>query len=132
GTGNSATGGAIGSGGSATGSGGTTSGDGGAETGAGGGPDSTGGAGGSSSTGGTGSGGGGSTALFSSDFEADAGGAVMSGGPTWTTTLPTTYDSAGVVSVVDDTSAHSGSKSVYVKKGNDGQAFLQLTDASVF
>jgi hypothetical protein len=37
----------------------------------------------------------------------------------------------GVVAVVND-KAYSGSNSVYVKKGNNGQAFLQLTDSSVF
>jgi hypothetical protein len=69
--------------------------------------------------------------LFSSDFESDTVGNVMPGGSTWTTTLPTEYDSGGIVSVVGD-KAHGGTKSVYVKKSNNGQSFLQLTHASVF
>lgn len=85
-------------------------------------------------TGGETSGAGGNPAvglLFSTNFDTDPVGNVMFGGSTWTTTLPQQYDSMGIVAVVGD-KAHSGSQSVHVKKGNDGQAFLQLTDAAVF
>lgn len=78
--------------------------------------------------------GGGSSAnlLFETDFEADTVGAIPAmGNPTWTTTLPTNYDSQGVVAVQSG-AGHSGSKFIYVKKGNDGQAFLQLIAPAVF
>lgn len=70
-----------------------------------------------------------SAALLNSDFEADA----VDMAPTaelWSTTLPTDYDSGGVVSVVDDV-AHSGSQSVYVKRGSNGATHLQVS-APVF
>lgn len=69
--------------------------------------------------------------LFFDDFEGHAPGDVMTGGSTWTTTLPTEYDGGGIVSIVSE-GAYSGSQAVYVKKGNDGQGFLQLADSSVF
>jgi hypothetical protein len=49
----------------------------------------------------------------------------------WTSTLPTTYDSGGIVQVTSG-KAHSGMNYVRVKKGNDGQAFLQMEGAPVF
>lgn len=144
-------GGAAGDGDVASGSGGAGTDGTGGGTGAGGsgGPGSGGGGAGGTGTGGLGIGGtgtggsgtgggvaatGGSASgghLFSTNFDSDPVGNVVFGGSTWTTTLPQEYDSAGIVAVVSD-KAHSGSNSVYVKKGNDGQAFLQLTDAAVF
>lgn len=90
-------------------------------------------AGGSESGGGTSTGGSSNqTALFFSDFEDDAVGNIPATGNTsWTTTLPTNYDSQGIVAVQSGT-GHSGSKFVHVKKGNDGQAFLQLIDPAIF
>lgn len=82
--------------------------------------------------GGAGSGGASASVLFATDFEADTEGKIpATGNPTWTTTLPTSYDSMGVVEVRSG-EAHSGSKLMYVKKGNDGQAFLSLQDPKVF
>lgn len=102
--GTDAAGGAVGAGGSENGSGGETS------------------------TGG----GNNANLLFETDFEGDAVGNIpATGNASWTTTLPTTYDSQGIVAVQSGT-GHSGSKFVYVKKGNDGQAFLQLIAPSVF
>jgi hypothetical protein len=93
-------------------------------------------AGGGESTGGVGVGGagdGGSKAtLFADDFEAASAGDVVTGA-SWSTTLPTEYDSGGIVAVLDDAAgAHSGSKYVHVLKGTDGQGFLQLIDPAVF
>ncbi len=86
---------------------------------------------GGSPSGSGGDGGSPSGVLFMSDFESDETGKVMTGGAIWTTTLPTEYDSMGVVEVVEG-EAHSGNRAIRVVKGNDGQAFLQLADASVF
>jgi hypothetical protein len=41
------------------------------------------------------------------------------------------YDSMGIVEVTSS-KAHSGTQSIHVKKGNDGQAFLQIEGAPVF
>jgi hypothetical protein len=89
---------------------------------------------GNESGGAPGAGGGGSNAdvLFQTDFEAEMVGAIPAmGNANWSTTLPTNYDSQGVVAVQNG-AGHSGSKFIYVKKGNDGQAFLQLIAPSVF
>lgn len=72
----------------------------------------------------------GSALLFESDFEADTVG-EMPDTSVWTNSLPTEYDSMGIVRV-DSSKAHSGSNSIYVKKGNDGQAFLQMDAAGIF
>ena len=50
----------------------------------------------------------------------------------WSTTLPTDYDSGGIVEVVNNVTTHSGKQAVHVKKGNNGQGFLQLEGAPVF
>lgn len=137
-------GGAVGAGGSDPGSsggnaasGGTdNSGVGGADTNAGGATGAGGeiGAGGTLGAGGELGAGGGvaTTVLFSTDFESDAVGPVAKGGSPWTTTLPTEYDSGGKVEVTTSVAAHSGSKSVYVKKGNNGTGYLQMEGAPVF
>jgi hypothetical protein len=141
-SGGSPSGGAVGIGGVSSAAGGTASaGSGGAAaTGGGvnsGGTASTGGTvgtGGAASGGAPGSGGGSVAAsLFSTDFEGEPVGKIpATGHASWTTTLPTNYDSQGIVEVQSGAGAHSGSNFVYVKKGNDGQAFLQLADPSVF
>jgi hypothetical protein len=113
--------------GSATGSGGSDA--------SGGDSPGAGGESGGASTGGTDGGVGGSAPsfLFSADFENETEGRIPStGNASWTTTLPTNYDSGGVVDVQTGSGAHGGSKFVYVKKGGDNQAFLQLKDPRVF
>ncbi|OQX67156.1 MAG: hypothetical protein B6A08_16870 [Sorangiineae bacterium NIC37A_2] len=122
----------VGSGGDAPAAGGDGSSAGGAGPGAGGAEVGSGGAG-SASGGAPGAGGGGSNAdvLFQTDFEAEMVGTIPAmGNANWSTTLPTNYDSQGVVAVQNG-AGHSGSKFIYVKKGNE-QAFLQLIAPSVF
>lgn len=129
-----ASGGALNSGGSSTGGSPSSSGGAGPSTGgaeAGGSPS----AGGSDGTGGSAPSGGSSNQdlLFFSDFESDAVGKIPStGNASWTTTLPTTYDTHGGIVEVQSGTGHSGTKFVYVKKSNEGQSFLQLIDPAVF
>jgi hypothetical protein len=142
--GGSASGGQVGTGGGGAALGGSTSGgtDSGGSSGGtgpslGGGPSGgsgDGAGGGGPESGGSASGGGsGSAVLFSTDFEAETVGKIpATGNASWTTTLPTSYDSAGIVEVKTGSDAHSGANFIYVKKGNDGQSFLSLIDPKVF
>jgi hypothetical protein len=76
------------------------------------------GTGGVAATGGTvaGTGGGSNGALFEENFDSAAPGKAAS---PWVDTLPTEYDSGGKVEVTT-AQAHSGTQSVYVKKGSNG------------